>query len=132
MDTISPDGRWVVAGGNRPDAEHQAVINAYPVDGGPPAHLCNTLCEPRWDISGKFFYLFFGASGDLNTYALPVNPARGIPGFPPGGLNTAADLKAEKGLIVIPQQIDSAVAPSHYSYTRENTRRNIYRIPLPD
>ncbi|MGA8311044.1 MAG: protein kinase [Terriglobales bacterium] len=132
VDAISPDGRWVVAGGNRPDAEHQAVINAYPVDDGPPSELCNTLCEPRWDISGKFFYLFFGASGDLNTYALPVNPARGIPGFPPGGLNTAADLKVEKGLIVIPQQIDSAVAPNHYSYTRENTRRNIYRIPLHD
>jgi hypothetical protein len=81
---------------------------------------------------GKFFYLFFGASGDLNTYALPINPARGIPGFPPGGLHSAADLKVEKGLIVIPQQIDSAVAPNHYSYTRENTRRNIYRIPLPE
>jgi len=33
---------------------------------------------------------------------------------------------------VIPQQIDSAAGPNLYSYTRENTRRNIYRIPLPD
>ncbi|HEX3352624.1 MAG TPA: protein kinase [Terriglobales bacterium] len=132
VDAISPDGRWVVAPAKGPDEEHQAVINVYPVDGGSPVHLCNSICESRWDISGKFFYIFFSSSGDLNTYALPVNPARGIPSLPPGGLNTPADLKAVKGLIVIPQEIDTAVAPNVYSYTRENTRRNIYRIPVTD
>ncbi len=59
--SISPDGRWVVAGANRPDAEHQAVLEPHPVDGGPSPHLCNTLCEPRWDISGKFFRSSFSA-----------------------------------------------------------------------
>jgi hypothetical protein len=31
----------------------------------------------------------------------------------------------------MPQDIESAVRPNYYSYTRQNTRRNIYRIPLP-
>jgi serine/threonine protein kinase/Tol biopolymer transport system component len=132
MGSTSPNGRWVVALAKGPDDEHQSVINAYPVDGGPSLSLCNGFCDAHWDISGKFLYLTFKSNGDLNTYALPVDPARGIPAFPPGGITTAADLKAEKGLIVIPKEIDSGAGTNLYSYTRENTRRNIYRIPLPD
>ena len=63
---------------------------------------------------------------------MPVNPARGIPDLPASGISTADDLKMVKGVTVIPQQIDSIAAPGFYSYTRHNTRRNIYRIPVPD
>lgn len=79
---------------------------------------------------GSSIHLGFGSS-DENTYALPVNPARGIPNFPSGGV-TGADLKADKRVIVIPQEIESAVRPNYYSYTRHNIRRNIYRVPLPE
>jgi len=36
-----------------------------------------------------------------------------------------------KSAAVIPQIVNSAVSPSLYTYTRQNTRRNLYRIPLP-
>ena len=114
------------------DAEHPFAVTAYPLDGGPSLRLCNWYCVGRWDISEKFFFLTLPESGDLNTYMLPVSTARGIPNFPAGGITTGADLKADKRVLVIPQQIESAAGPNHYSYTRQNTRRNIYRIPLPE
>ena len=129
--SISPDGRWLVIPSKSKDEEHQAVLTAYPLDGGPSLPVCNSYCTAQWDISGKFFYLNFLSSGTGSTYVLPV-PARGVPNFPPGGVSTGDDLKTQKGLIVIPQQIDSAMGPNHYSYTRHDTRKNIYRIPLPE
>lgn len=129
--SVSPDGRWLVAPFKGKDEEHQLVVMAYPLDGGPPFLVTNSICYAGWDINGKFFYIGFLASGNTSTYALPV-PARGIPYFPPGGVTTGDDLKANKGLVVIPQQIDSALGPNHYSYTRHDTRRNIYRIPLSE
>jgi Tol biopolymer transport system component/tRNA A-37 threonylcarbamoyl transferase component Bud32 len=130
--SVSPDGRWVVAPVKGTDEGHQAVFAAYPLDGGASFPVCNSLCEVGWDITGKFFYLGFRSAGDTNTYMLPVSQSRGIPYFPPGGASTGDELKGDKGLIVIPQQFDSAIGPTHYSYTRHDTRRNIYRIPLAD
>jgi len=130
LHSLSPDGRWVTAFNRGTDAEHAGGVSAIPLDGGPPIRVCNTYCLPRWDLSGKFFWLFFPVTGE--TYMLPVNPSRGLPDFPPGGINAAADLKKDKRIVVIHQQIDSAVGSNYYSYTRQNTRRNIYRIPLPE
>ena len=130
--SVSPDGHWVVAPTKGVDAEHQYVLTAYSLEGGSSILLCTSYCTGRWDTGGKFFYLNFLASGNGSTFMLPVNPARGIPNLPPGGLATGDALKADKRLIVIPQQIDSAMGPNHYSYTRHETRRNIYRIPLSD
>ena len=33
--------------------------------------------------------------------------------------------------VAIPQVVESAISPSIYAYTRQSTRRNLYRIPLP-
>jgi serine/threonine protein kinase/Tol biopolymer transport system component len=128
---VSPDGRWALASTREADDENTVATTAYPLDGGPPQLLCKSYCGGYWDVSGKFFYLGFG-QGDTNTYALPVNPARGIPEIPPGSVTKGADLKADKRVVVIPQSIESAVQPNYYSYTRHNVRRNIYRIPLPE
>jgi eukaryotic-like serine/threonine-protein kinase len=132
VNSVSPDGRWVVASTKGPDDENFVLATAYPIDGGPSVRLCNAYCSTRWDTSGKAFFLTFQAPKDLKSYALPVNPARGLPDLPPGGVRTAADLKGNKRLVPIPEGIESAAGPNYYSYTRENTRRNIYRIPLPD
>jgi len=130
LHSLSPDGRWLTAFNKGTDDEHAGGASAIPLDGGPSIRVCNTYCLPRWDLSGKFFWLSFPVTGE--TYMLPVNPARSLPDFPPGGINAEADLKKDKRIVVIHQQIDSAVGPNYYSYTRQNTRRNIYRIPLSE
>ena len=128
---VSPDGRWVVASTKSQDEEHTAAIFAYSLDGAPAVRLCNSLCTVGWDVQGRFFGLQFDNSGDPNTYALPVPAARGLPDLPPNGVTDGKDLKADKKVLVIPHRIESAVSPALYSFTRQTTRRNIYRIPLP-
>jgi eukaryotic-like serine/threonine-protein kinase len=128
---VSPDGRWALASTREADDDNTVATTAYPLDGGPPQVVCKSYCGGYWDVSGKFFYLGFG-QGDANTYALPVNPVRGIPEIPRGSVTKGADLKADKRVVVIPQSVESAVRPNYYSYTRHNVRRNIYRIPLPE
>jgi Tol biopolymer transport system component len=129
--SISPDGRWLVAATTRADAEHETAIRVYPVDGGPPVFLCTSLCENHWDASGRFFYFNPRPAGAGKTYVLPVNPARGLPNFLPSGDESKDESKADKRFVTLPPQIDSAAGPSLYAYTRQSTKRNIYRIPLP-
>jgi hypothetical protein len=104
---------------------------AYSLEGAQSVHLCNLLCIVSWDTQGKFFYLQFPNSNDLNTYVMLVPAARGLPDLPPNGVTEGKDLKADKRILVIPHGIESAVSPALYSFTRQTTRRNIYRIPLP-
>jgi eukaryotic-like serine/threonine-protein kinase len=130
--SVSPDGRWAVASGKGPDDEHFAVTSAYPIDGGAPVRLCDSYCDGRWDVSGKVFFVTFHAPKDSSTYVMPVNTSRGLPDFPAGGARTGADIKGHKGVVPMQEPIESAAGTNHYSYTRRNVRRNIYRIPLPD
>ena len=131
INAISPDGRWAVATAKVTNDEHPAAVKAYPLDGGPAVPLCAAFCQPHWDISGKFLFLALPRRGQPTTYLLPVNLARGIPNFPAEGINSGEELKGEKGLILIPQEIESASGSRYYSYTRQNVRRNIYRVPIP-
>jgi len=39
-------------------------------------------------------------------------------------------LAAAKAAPPIPETVESALSPSIYAYSRQNTRRNLYRIPL--
>jgi eukaryotic-like serine/threonine-protein kinase len=128
--SVSPDGRWVVVSTKASNDEHPYASALYPVEGGAPWHLCDSYCVGRWDITAKFFYFTGIVLGSSDTYVLPVNPVRGIPDFPSQGIGAA--LKKQKGVTVIPRLIDSGAGPNYYSYTRQNTRRNIYRIPLPE
>jgi eukaryotic-like serine/threonine-protein kinase len=128
--SVSPDGRWVVAHANSPDAAHPYSVVAFSLKGGKPVQLCDSLCTGKWTTSGLFFYLQSPPSGDLNTYMLPLRPGRSLPSSAPGGLGRAEFLKSYQGNLAIPQTVDSAISPSFYSYTKGSTRRNIYRIPL--
>jgi eukaryotic-like serine/threonine-protein kinase len=124
---VSPDGRWVVAASPGPDDEHPAVMRAFAVDGSASPLLCVVICAVTWDSTGKFAYLnFVDFRGE--TYVVPVLPDVGLPRTPSAGIATKDDLANAKA---IPWDVESALNPSVYAYTRENTHRNLYRIPLP-
>ena len=42
--TVSPDGRWIVAGVRGPDAEHMVATTAFATDGSAPVTLCLGYC----------------------------------------------------------------------------------------
>jgi eukaryotic-like serine/threonine-protein kinase len=127
---VSPDGRWFVAGSPTPDQEHTAQVTAFAVDGGTSATLCASYCWLTWDTSGKFVYFSFSLAHE-ESYALPVLHDTGLPKLPPSGIARIEDLKNPTTASAIPQFVDSAISPSIYAYTRQTTRRNLYRIPLP-
>jgi hypothetical protein len=127
---VSPDGRWVVAGAPNSDEEHTAVMKAFPVYGGAPVPLCVDYCTLYWDTAGRYAFLSFVEHGG-SSYAMPVMHDVGLPKLPPAGFARGQDFINAKPNIAIPWLVQSAISPSVYAYTRETTRRNLYRIQLP-
>jgi DNA-binding winged helix-turn-helix (wHTH) protein/Tol biopolymer transport system component len=131
--SISPDGRWVIA--ETPgsgDEEHitQGTTKAFAVDGTATVTLCTGFCVVSWDTSGGFVYFRFPEVKE-GSYALPAMRGSGLPRLPPAitGIEDITNLKA---ITAIPWEVESAVNPSVYAYTRLSTRRNLYRISLGD
>ena len=131
IESVSPDGRWVVAGAPNPDEEYTAAARAFPVDGGASVPFCIGYCMLNWDTAGRYIFFSFFADGGGGSYATPVMHDLGLPKLPPAGLAINQDFINAKTTIALPWFVQSAVSPSVYAYTRENTRRNLYRIQLP-
>ena len=58
-------------------------------------------------------------------------PDSGLPKIPLTDIPRVEDFANPRAITTIPWYVQSAVNPSLYAYTRTNTRRNLYRIPLP-
>jgi serine/threonine protein kinase len=130
IESVSPDGRWVIAGAPNPDEEYTAAARAFPVEGGASMPVCVGYCSLNWDTAGKYALVSFFTNRGGN-YATPVIHDLGLPKLPPAGLVLSQDFINAKTTIALPWFVQSAVNPSVYAYTRENTRRNLYRIQLP-
>ncbi len=130
---VSPDGRWVAAGtSGSGDEEHinLGFAKAFAVDGTATVTVCAGYCIFNWDTSGRFVYFSYPAGGGM-SYALPVMRDSELPKLPPVAATRIEDFRNPKEITAIPWQVESAVNPSVYTYTRQNTRRNLYRIQLP-
>ena len=127
---VSPDGRWVFFAGATHLEEPPAGTQAVPVGGGPQVILCAGYCEPSWNINGNLMYFYFEQLGSM-TYVLPVSPATGLPKVPAKGISNLEEVKAAKPVAALPGFVPSGLDASTYVYTRQNIRRNLYRIPVP-
>jgi eukaryotic-like serine/threonine-protein kinase len=128
--SVSPDGRWVVAGSGGSDKEQAPGIKAFAVDGSATVALCVTNCQVNWDLNGKVAFLYFPEVHE-GSYAMPVMRDSGLPKIPLTVTVRIEDFANPKAITAIPWYVQSAVNPSLYAYTRQNTRRNLYRIQLP-
>jgi serine/threonine protein kinase len=128
IDSVSPDGRWIVATLPKADEEHMTQTQVIAVDGSTAINLCDSYCSLSWDATGKNTFFVY-SSMFQGSYVLPVIPGLGLPRLPAAGIKTAADLPG-KTHAPTPWLVLSGLGPSTYVYTRENTRRNLYRIPL--
>jgi len=128
--TGSPDGHWIVAATPDPDPEHAVVTKAFAVDGSAAVTLCVDYCLFHWDTAGKFVYVYISKLHE-SSYVLPVLHDSGLPKVLPGDFARIEREANAKTITAIPQAVFSAVNPSLYAYTRQTTRRNLYRIQLP-
>ena len=130
---VSPDGRWVAAGTPGSGDEEQinlGTTKAFAVDGTATVSVCAGYCMFSWDRSGGFVYLSYPEKGET-SYPLPVMRDSELPKLPSVVAARIEDFGNLKKITAIPWQVESAVNPSIYAYTRQNTRRNLYRIQLP-
>jgi serine/threonine protein kinase len=131
---VSPDGEWVIitapSTGDRPVPEAMAV----PIRGGVPKRICE-LCTTGWSQDGKFFYV----AGDVKTsssstrraFAIPVPAGQALPDFPVGGINDLTRTAALLGARTIEEGLISPGSdPSTYVFTKTDSQRNLFRIPL--
>jgi serine/threonine protein kinase len=128
--TVSPDGHWIVAASPNPDQEHTVAVRALAVNGSEAVTVCLDYCFFRWDTAGKFVYVYISQLHG-SSYALPVLHDSGLPKVSPGDIARIEHEANAKTITAIPQVVHSAVSPSLYAYTRQTTRRNLYRIQLP-
>jgi hypothetical protein len=125
---VSPDGEWVIilapATRGRPVVETLAV----PLRGGVPIKLCDT-CRADWSPDGKTFYL--NATLDPRTFAIPLPDGKVLPDLPVGGINALDGALNLPGALTIERGlISSGSDPSTYAFTRTDSQRNLFRIPL--
>jgi eukaryotic-like serine/threonine-protein kinase len=125
---VSPDGRWVAAASPASDEEHPNLTRVFAVNGSTSMSLCTDYCKFIWDTAGKSAYISFPAL--QGSYSIPVMHD-GLPKTSPAGFARIEDIPGTKPDAAIPWSVESAVSPSVYAYTRQNTRRNLYRIQLP-
>ncbi|MGA1987453.1 MAG: protein kinase [Candidatus Sulfotelmatobacter sp.] len=126
---VSPDGRWILAAVPTTDPEHTVAAKAFAVEGNESVTLCVDYCVFNWDTTGNFVYVSHSRPHDV-TYAIPVLHDSGLPKVPPGDVSQIQSLAAAKTIAAIPHDVQSAISPSVYAYTRQTTRRNLYRIQL--
>ncbi|MEO8075913.1 MAG: protein kinase [Acidobacteriota bacterium] len=131
--TVSPDGAWLIAMVEAPDAASgRRGILAFPTAGGNPVQLCDN-CEIDWTPSGASLVVRLTTEdrhAPGRTLVLPLEPGRALPRLPAQGIRSPADLV---GLHVL-RDIDGFVYPGDvapvYVAARTTTNRNIYRVPL--
>jgi len=126
--SVSPDGRLAIATTPNSDEEHTTETRVFAMDGTTSESLCPSICWIHWDTTGKSAFLFEELI--LASYPIPVDPATGIPRIPPDIMNVIEN-PTQKHDTAIPWNVHSALSPTVYAYTRQNTRRNLYRIQLP-
>jgi DNA-binding winged helix-turn-helix (wHTH) protein/Tol biopolymer transport system component len=130
---VSPDGRWVAAATpGSGDEEHinLGFAKAFAVNGTATVAVCAGYCLFNWDTSGGFVYLSYPIRAEM-SYPFPVMRDSGLPKLPPVAATRIEDFGNPKEKTAIPWQVESAVNLSLYAYTRQDSRRNLYRIQLP-
>ena len=131
---MSPDGEWVII--RAPGTGKDAVLAtlAVPVHGGVPKIICYT-CSATWSQDGKFFYVgsdrsaFPTSAG--KTLAILVPAGKSLPDLPSAGISLADGVVGLQGALTIEDAfIVPGPDPSTYLFTRTDSQRNLFRIPL--
>jgi Tol biopolymer transport system component len=128
LNSVSPDGRWILAYAPVSGDDVTVAVWAHPANSGPAVRVCDT-CKVSWSRDGRRWYL---SDDDERTYVIALAEPNVLPELPAKGIRSAADLAKLSILQVIEQP---RVAPARdgttYAFVRATIQRNLYRIPLP-
>ena len=123
---VSPDGKWVIT---YAQVDNEYLTMAVPIDGGVPSTVCRFVtdaCKASWSSDGKVFYL----AGARKTFAIPLPTGKALPDFSAAGISDPK-LAAFPGARTIEAGLISPGSdPSIYLFTKTDSQRNLFRIPL--
>jgi hypothetical protein len=107
---------------------------AVPIRGGVPRKLCDH-CSAGWSQDGKFFYvtgdLKTSTSSTRRTFAIPVPAGKALPDLFVGGITDLERAAALPGARTIEEGLISPGSdPSTHVFTKVDSQRNLFRIPL--
>jgi Tol biopolymer transport system component len=134
---VSPDGKWIAAWMEEPTETGNSVV-AYPAAGGSPVLIVANgagagapYAPPmvHWSPDAKYLYVLTSSG----VYAVPLPAGQILPRLPSVGLPYTKDANTLAGARLIPASMAlfTGPNPSIYAYTKQNTQRNIYRVPVP-
>ncbi len=137
---LTHDSRFKLAPSFSPDNSRIAYGVAGPwetwevpvLGGGRTIHNPNSS-SLTW-IEGGRRLLFSEIKKGLHMAVVTTDEGRGDSCdvyVPPAGFANVEEVPNAKSSAAIPWEVDSAVSPSVYAYSRVITRRNLYRIRLP-
>jgi Tol biopolymer transport system component len=136
LQTISPDGKWLVAESPVGSEDSFRGVEAFNVDDDTVKRVCSILCIVRWSADGKLVYVSLSRSGEsvsrYRTFIVPLRHGSAFPDLPATGIKTEADLEKLNGVKVVDELLHPGPDSSRYAFDRESDHRNIYRIPLPN
>jgi eukaryotic-like serine/threonine-protein kinase len=135
LQTVSPDGKWVVAQVALPGEIPRRAVVAIPTGNGERKRICVGLCAARWTLDGRFLFISFPGMSHTQligwgTVLVPLPPGKLFPQLPPSGLKSDRETAELPGATVIDNYIVPATHGSTYAFTLTTAHRNIYRIPL--
>jgi len=127
---ISPDERFVVVSRSVNGEDNWQDVEAVPVAGGPWVPLCSSWCDVDWSRDDKVMYFYWRSfTGNPRTYVVPIIHGSDLPKLPKSGFQSEKELRA-----VAMQVLEGSASPgpdsSRYTFSKETTHRNLYRIPL--
>ena len=128
--SVSPDGRWLVVTSGPSNPHDGFATRAIAMEGGPSVTLCRGYCQVDWDVAGRMLLLRFEAIAD-KVYMVPLVHDTGMPKIPEGGFLKIEDFGKLKSFEMHSSDFASTANGSTYAYVQQNTRRNLYRVPLP-
>jgi len=132
---VSPEGKAFAVWAGGPVVVH--------FTDGSPAVVASVVCAAAgganrgtlppcvsWSPDGKFLYLNDRERGQI--FAVPLQPGRGLPKLPAGGIASAEQAAALPGARVIREPFAYPGSnPAVYAFFRVTSQGNIYRVPVP-
>jgi hypothetical protein len=129
---VSPDREWVMIKAPATSGNPVGETVAVSLRGNSPRTVCSgdaDTCVAGWSPDGNFFYV--GSRQTRRTFAIPVPAGKALPDFSVRGITDLKRAVALPGLQTIEEGLISPGSdPSTYVFTKEDSQRNLFRIPL--
>jgi hypothetical protein len=135
MQTVSPDGQWVVAQIAFPGEDPPRGVVAISANSKERIRLCRGVCGVRWALDGRSLFLSVPGVGPektfgWGTFSIRLPPGKLFPRLPSKGIGVEHELATIPGARRLEEYAMPGGNDGIYMFNRVTAHRNLFRIPL--